>query len=72
MVETKTKEPTVNVSIRCLCCKKNQTVALTPRELSRIEHRRETGEMIQDIIPHLPPKTRELFISQICGNCFRY
>lgn len=71
-MSTTTKEPTVNESIRCLACKKTQTVALTPGELTRIEHRRETGEMIQDIIPHLPPKTRELFISQICGSCFRY
>ena len=71
-MSTTTKEPTVNVSIRCLACKKNQIIALTPSELTRIENRRETGEMIQDIIPHLPPKTGELFISQICGSCFRF
>lgn len=71
-MSTTTVEPTVNVSIRCLACKKTQTVALTPGELSRIEHRRETGEMIQDIIPHLPADTRELFVTQVCGNCFKF
>jgi hypothetical protein len=71
-MSTTTVEPTVNVSIRCLACKKTQVVALTPGELTRIENRRETGEMIQDIIPHLPPNTRELFVSQICDSCFKF
>jgi len=65
-------ESKLDVSIECLACKKTQIVTLTPDELTRIENRRETGEMIQDIIPHLPPHTRELFISQICGSCFRF
>lgn len=71
-MSTTTKEPTVNVAIRCLACKKNKTVALTPSELTRIENRKETGEKIQDIIPHLPDSTRELFITGLCSDCWKF
>ena len=38
-------------------------IPITKEQFERVEKRFETGELIQDIVPHLSPQEREFLIS---------
>ena len=43
-------------------------IDITPEQYTRVLNRRENGELIQKIVPHLAPDIREFLISGISGK----
>lgn len=56
--------------VKCECCNREVAIPVTGEVFERIKNRRNTGELIQDIVPELDPALREMFISSICPQCF--
>ena len=63
-------EPMYELHITCMMCKKDQTVTVTASEIAELDRRFVTGKFVQDILPNHPASEGELFISQVCGDCF--
>ena len=61
-----TKERDETVTIICRQCQMKTVIEANTSDLNDWCN----GKYIQDACPYLTPAERELFISQICGNCF--
>lgn len=59
-----------SVSLYCRMCGDHyELTGLGSSELDRLYNRFETKELIQDIIPEVPAKWKDLLISHICPTC---
>lgn len=58
----------INVNVPCSFCGSEYVIEMTMAQFNELQspHRR----YIQDIIPELAPKMRELFISGMCPKCW--
>lgn len=63
-------EKLITVIFVCPVCGKEHYLHNVPASLvERVEHRRENGEYIQDILKDYNPFDREKFISGCCDEC---
>ena len=51
---------------KCRLCDYEVQIPITESQLKRYQ----SGEMIQNVLPHVSPDDREVLISQTCGKCF--
>jgi hypothetical protein len=54
-------------TVFCTQCDRRYELAVTKEQLQRWQ----AGELIQKVMPDLPPRDRELFISGTCDHCWR-
>ena len=60
-----------SVAMYCSNCKeKFELTGFSSEQNERLYNRDETKEKIQDIIPEVPAKWRELFVSRLCPDCW--
>jgi|TARA_B100000586_G_scaffold258128_1_gene222384 hypothetical protein len=59
-------ERTTIVAVDCVQCKERQHITVGTEGLANWE----SGELIQDAMPHLTAGQREILISGTCGACF--
>ena len=57
----------IQVTFTCAMCRKEITLTVEYDDLRKWT-RREAH--VQDCFPYLSPADRELFLSQICGDCY--
>lgn len=66
----KEKEVLIDVEFQCPMCGKIHVLKNIPESLvDRVYHRRENGELIQDILKDYKPWDREKFITGYCNDC---
>ena len=66
-----TERKMIEVTKQCMCC--GASVPLKVYEEDYIEFTttpRTQRRFVQDIFPYLAPQDREMFISQVCPNCW--
>jgi hypothetical protein len=56
-----------NTAVSCAQCDKEYLLAVSTEQVLRWQK----GELIQNAMPELPRADRELFLSGICGDCWR-
>ena len=60
-----------SVSMYCKkCSTRIELTGFSSEQNDRLYRRDETREKIQDIIPEVPAKWRELFVSGMCPDCW--
>ena len=55
------------IALRCVVCKNFVAVRLDPEDLRRHLH---DGIFVQFAFPYLSPAQREMFISNVCPDCW--
>ena len=59
-------------SMYCNFCKVHYALTgFSHEQCERLYNRSETKEKIQDIIPEVEPKWREMFVSRTCPDCWK-
>ena len=58
---------TITVSIKCSICGKKHDIEITKEQYEDYRH---SNKLIQEIFPDMKPEIRELFISQVCPDCW--
>lgn len=56
----------VAITVTCIVCGNTHYLTVPYKDF----YNWQTGSLIQDCFPHVPPDVRELLISKICGSCF--
>ena len=59
---------TKTVVMDCVCCGKEVVLKVNPKDYA--EYLSPNRRHIQDIFPYLTPWEREIFISQLCEDCW--
>lgn len=54
----------------CQICKKGKKIPMTMEQVIRLNKGLSESKHIQDILPELEPRWREMFISGICPDCW--
>lgn len=58
----------MQIKIFCKKCKKPNIVSVHEKDFQ--EYQQGSDRLIQNIFPYLKSSERELFITQLCGNCW--
>lgn len=56
------------MELRCKKCDKTRIVDITFDQFKKIQFE---GKLVQEVIPHVEPALREMFISGICPDCWK-
>lgn len=62
---------TTGYRVTCKKCKEEKVVPMTAEQYIRLDEGLSIGMHIQDAVPDMEPKWREMFISGICPNCWK-
>jgi hypothetical protein len=57
----------IAVIVKCIECGKDVSIIVNKKDLNRYNS---TNDLVQNIFPYLSANEREIFISQICGECY--
>lgn len=60
----------ITMKIDCIDCGKEQKIEITQEQYKELLQPRGVRRSIQEILPNLKPELREMFISQICPECW--
>lgn len=55
----------------CVACNSEKVIPMTEEQYIRLENGLSEGVHIQDAVPDMKPKWREMFISGICPDCWK-
>ncbi len=65
------KERKIGVQKECVICHQIKTVYMTEEEFGNFERYMAGEGLIQEMLPDIDRKERELFVSGTCGECWR-
>lgn len=65
------KERKIQVQKECVICHQIKTVRMSEEEYENFERYMSGEGLIQDMLPDIDYRERELFISGVCSDCWK-